>query len=44
MNWVKALGENGGPLSVIRVLGGLYCEMSDLICCVTGSAALDEIL
>ena len=43
MNWVKA-DENGGPLSVDRVLGGPYCEMSDLILCVIGSAALDEIL
>ena len=44
MNWVKASDENGGPLSVDSVLGGPYCEMNDLILCVIGSAALDEIL
>ena len=36
MNWVKASDENGGPLSVDRVLGGPYYEMSDLILWVTG--------
>ena len=44
MNWVKASDENGHPLSLEGVLGGPYCEMSDLILCITGSAALDHLV
>ena len=44
IKWAKASNENGGPLSVDSVLGGPYCEISDLILCAIGSAALDEIL
>ena len=44
INCVKASDENGHALSVDSVLGGPYCEMSDLILLVTGSAALDETL
>ena len=44
MNCAKASDEKGGPLSVDSVLGGPYCDISDLILSVTGSAALDETL
>ena len=44
INWAKTSDENGGPLSVDSVLGGPYCEKSDLILHVIGPAALDEIL
>ena len=33
--------ENGGPLSVDRLLGGPYCEISDLSLILTGSAAFE---
>ena len=44
INCAKASEENSGPLSVDSVLGGPYCEMSDLILFVTDSAALGETL
>ena len=28
MNWAKGSEENAGPLSVVRLLGFPYCEMS----------------
>ena len=36
--------ENGGPLSVERVLGGPYCEISGLTLSITGSAAFEVTL
>ena len=44
INCAKASDEKGGPLSVDSVLGGPYCDISDLILLVTGSAALEETL
>ena len=40
INCAKASDGNGGSLSVDSVLGGPYCEMSDLILLVTGFCCL----
>ena len=44
MNLANDSEENGGPLSVKSLLGGPYCEISDLSLSVTGSAAFDDTL
>ena len=44
MNLAKVSEENGGPLSVESLLGGPYCEISDLSLSVTGSDAFDDTL
>ena len=43
-NFLNASEENGGPLSVVSLLGGPYWKISDLIFFAIGSAAFDEIL
>ena len=44
MNLANISEENGGPLSVESLLGGPYCEISDLSLSVTGSAAFEVTL
>ena len=44
MNLANVSEENGGLLSVESLLGGPYCEISDLRLSVTGSAAFDDNL
>ena len=44
MNLVNVSEENGGPLSVESLLGGPYCEISDLSLIVIGSAAFEVTL
>ena len=44
MNWVKGSEENGGPLSVVRLLGFPYCEKSCVNVHMTVSAVLVGIL
>ena len=38
-NFLIASEENGGPLSVVSLLGGPYWEISNLIFFTVGSAA-----
>ena len=44
MSLANVSEENGGPLSVERLLGGPYCEISNLSLSVTGSAAFEVTL
>ena len=44
MNWAKSSEENGGPLSVVRLLGFPYCEKSCVNFCMTVSAVFVDIL
>ena len=44
MNWAKGSEENGGPLSVVRLLGLPYCEKSCVNFHMTVSAVFVVIL